>query len=176
MGFYADMTEPRVLDRECYSNVLNDIHSTKPCGIFVIFHGDDSPSLTTATKGAYWQVVSGSEFCHITDNGRCVTDGQGQYGNQESCRVMALRPLSLTTTQYSVEYNYDHLTVGGVRFDNGHGPQGMKLPAGSDLVWKTDGSAVGAGFTVCASPATIGGLVQCLCHSGEIDQTHFSWR
>ena len=169
------MTEPRVLDRECYSNVLKNLHSVRQCGIFVIFHGDDSPSLTTAINGPFWQVVSGSEFCHITDNGRCVTDGQGQYGNQESCRVMALRPLSLTTTQYSVEGD-DYLTVGGVLFDSGYGPQGMKLSAGSELVWTTDGSFVRDGFTVCASATTIGGLVQCLCHCGEIDQTDFSWR
>ena len=169
------MTEPRVLDRECYSNVLNDIHSIQLCGIFVIIHGDNSLSLTTATKGAFWQVVSGSQFCHITDDGRCVTDGEGQYGRGENCRVKALRPLSLTTTQYSVEGEYDYLTVGGVHFDNGYGPQGMKLPAGSELVWKTDGSFVYDGFTVCASAATIGGLIH-LCHSGEIDQTAFSWR
>ena len=88
---------------------------------------------------------------------------------------MALRPLSLTTTQYSVESDYDHLTVGGITFDSDYGPQGMKLAAGSELEWTTDGSIVDAGFTVCASAAIIGGLVQCLCHSGEIDQTHFSW-
>jgi len=162
------MTEPRVLDRECYSNVLNGIHSTKPYGIFVIFHGDDSPSLTTAINGPFWQVVSGSEFCHITDNGRCVTDGEGQYGRGENCRVKALRPLSLTTTQYSVAGD-DYLTVGGVRFNSGYGPQGMKLSAGSELVWTTDGSFVRDGFTVCASAATIGGLVQCLFQSSEID-------
>ena len=156
--------------------VENDIHSIKLCGIFVIFHGDDSPSLTTATNGAFWQVVSGSQFCHITDNGRCVTDGEGKYGSRENCRVKALRSLSLTTTKYSVEDGYDYLTVGGVTFDSGYGPEGMKLSAGSELVWKTDGSFAEDGFTVCASAATIGGLVQCLCCSGEIDRTHFSWR
>ena len=139
--------------------MLNDIHSIRPCGIFVIFHGDNSPSLETSIKGAYWQVVSGSQFCHITFNGRCVTDGEGQYGNRENCRVKALRPLSLTTAQYSVESSYDYLTVGGVKFNSGYGPEGMKLPAGSELVWRTDGSSVRAGFTVCASAATIGGLV-----------------
>ena len=90
--------------------------------------------------------------------------------------MKALRPLSLTTTKYSVEDGYDYLTVGGVTFDSGYGPEGMKLPAGSELVWTTDSNWVEDGFTVCASAATIGGLVQCLCHSGEIDQTHFSWR
>ena len=73
--------------------------------------------------------------------------------------MKALRPLSLTTTQYSVEDEYDYLTVGGVPFDSGHGPQGMKLSAGSELVWTTDSNWVEDGFTVCASPATIGVLV-----------------
>ena len=73
--------------------------------------------------------------------------------------MKALQPLSLATTQYSVESGYDYLTVGGITFDEGYGPQGMKLPAGSDLVWTTDGTLVYDGFTVCASPATIGGWV-----------------
>ena len=151
------MTGLRVLDREYYSNSLNYFHSFRPCSIFVIFHGDDPPSLTTAINGAFWQVISGSQFCQITDDGRCVTDGEGQYGRGENCRVKALRSLSLTTTQYSVELGCDYLTVGGVRFsDSGNGPQGMKLPAGSELVWRTDGSAVSDGFTVCASESTTG--------------------
>ena len=43
-----------------------------------------------------------------------MTDGEGQYGSGESCRVKALRPLVLTTVQYEVETGFDFISVGEV--------------------------------------------------------------
>ena len=49
-----------------------------------------SPSLSDATGDqALWTVLDGGEYCQITEDGRCVTDGEGNYGNDESCTVRA---------------------------------------------------------------------------------------
>ena len=118
-------------------------------------------SRNTEPKGDFWQVVSGARFCEIVDGGRCVSDGEGSYGNRETCTVKALRPLVLTTEQYAVESGYDYLSVNGRAFGGNSGPEGMKLDAGAQLVWRSDGSRAYDGFKVCASAdaETNGGLV-----------------
>ena len=90
-----------------------------------------------------------------------MSDGEGRYGNSETCTVKALRPLVLTTEQYAVESGYDYLSVNGRAFGGNSGPEGMKLDAGAQLVWRSDGSRAYDGFKVCASAdaETNGGLV-----------------
>ena len=114
-----------------------------------------------AIKSSFWQVVSGAKFCEIVDGGRCVSDGEGQYGNGETCRVKALQALVLTTEQYAVGSGNDYLSVSGTALKNDSGPQRMKLDAGAEVVWKSDGSGVSDGFKVCVSEdaETTGGWV-----------------
>ena len=74
-----------------------------------------------------------------------MTDGEGQYGSDENCRVVALRPLVVSTTQYAVEMGFDFLTVGSTEFKGGSGPEGVKLDTGAALVWFSDASGTDEG-------------------------------
>jgi hypothetical protein len=44
----------------------------------------------------FWEVLSGSADCHVSESGACVTDGPEPYGNNERCTVtpLALEQLS----------------------------------------------------------------------------------
>ena len=125
----------------------------------VIFVTRGHTSFSSQLDGALWEVVSGAEFCQIVDGGRCVTDGEGRYGNWETCKVKALEPLILTTEEYDVETGYDFVSVGNTSFDGESGPQGTKLDAGEELVWQSDGGVSAPysyyyhseGFKICAS-------------------------
>ena len=107
--------------------------------------------LEVADTFGFWQIVSGAEFCQIVDGGRCVTDGEGDYGNNENCEVQALRPLVATATEFNTESGYDQLTVAGTAYDGTTGPQGVALDAGAEMVFTSDGSQTGSGYKVCAA-------------------------
>ena len=72
-----------------------------------------------------------------------MSDGAGQYGNDESCRVKALRAVVLTTPQYEVETGFDFITVDGIEFKDVSGPKGMKLAAGGELAESRDSKDAG---------------------------------
>ena len=83
-----------------------------------------------------------------------MTDGAGEYGTRETCRVVALRPFYVYTTQYDVERTssgraYDFLTVNGAEYKYSP-PNGVKMGKGAALQWYSDGSGSGAGWKVCA--------------------------
>ena len=82
-----------------------------------------------------------------------MTDGAGSYGDNERCRVLALRPLSVYTEEYSVEKKYDYLTVNGVQYKNS-GPERVKMVKGAALEWYSDSSGTKAGWKVCAQDTT----------------------
>merc|ERR1719201_1099838 len=105
---------------------------------------------TTAKSTGYWQVVSGAAHCQIVDGGRCVTDGAGNYGNSESCRVIALRPFYVYTKQYQVEKGWDYLTVNGKQYKSNSAPNGVKMGKGAALQWKSDSFGTNPGWKVCA--------------------------
>ena len=75
-----------------------------------------------------------------------MTDGEGQYGSGENCRVVALRPLVVSTRQYAVEMGFDFLTVGSTEFKGLLGPDKVKLDTGAALVWSSDGSGNDEGW------------------------------
>ena len=62
-----------------------------------------------------------------------------------------MQALVLTTDQYAVGSGNDYLSVSGTALKNDSGPQRMKLDAGAEVVWKSDGSGVSDGFKVCVS-------------------------
>merc|ERR1711939_836988 len=103
----------------------------------------------------FWEIVSGSEYCQISDDGLCITDGVGGYGHNENCEIRTLRPLIATATQYHAENNYDFLTVAGVEYRGEDGPHEVQLGQGAQLVWKSDHSVSQDGFTVCATPVPV---------------------
>jgi len=102
----------------------------------------------------FWEIVSGSEYCQISNDGRCITDGVGGYGHNENCEIRTLRPLVATATEYDIEHGYDFLMVAGVKYMGADGPQGLQLDQGAELEWKSDFSVGKGGFTVCATPVS----------------------
>ena len=113
--------------------------------------------VTTATtcptvQSGYWRLIYGSQYCDITDGGRCVTDGVGNYGNNEYCEVEALQTLKMTTEQYDVEEDYDFVTVKGIEYKrtgSSGGPNGVALQAGDKWTWESDWSTHKRGFKIC---------------------------
>ena len=62
-----------------------------------------APPTAPMPTSTYWTILSGEEFCslHTTEGAAgpdCVTDGEGEYGNQESCTIRANVPLFATAT------------------------------------------------------------------------------
>ena len=101
---------------------------------------------------------SGAQYCELSNNGACVTDGAGNYGTNERCIATALRPLTLSTTQWSIKFG-DRLDVnvevGGITLPQsftyaGSGPSNVFMYAGSTIFWYS-GTSTGAGFTVCGT-------------------------
>lgn len=52
--------------------------------------------------------------CYVTSGGTCVTDGVGNHGNNERCSISVLHNTFVSTTYFSTEGGFDHLTVGSV--------------------------------------------------------------
>ena len=140
----------------------------------------ERPKINTVTMattpvpdgGAYWQIVTGSRYCEITDGGRCVTDGEGDYGNNERCEVRALRRLFLTAEQYDVQACCDYLTVNGFVYNNikgGPGPQAVIMNSGDTWLWQSDTAINAQGFKLCACMYVFArmNLLTCACCHGH---------
>ena len=66
--------------------------------------------------GYMWTVTGGSEYCQVTNNGACVTDGIGNHANSEACLVRASQDLYATATEFSTERYYDYIRIGTRRY------------------------------------------------------------
>ena len=108
---------------------------------------------TTAATSDFWQIMSGSSHCEIVDGGRCVTDGSGDYSNNERCKVKALGPLTVTAVQYDVERVHDYVTLNGVRYKGDAGPQEVRMNRGDTWQWRSNWCNTREGFKLCASTA-----------------------
>jgi hypothetical protein len=98
-----------------------------------------------------WSLVSGLG-CEITQGDMCVTDGAGDYGNNEQCTVQALVGMIVSAEAgFSTESGYDYVTIGGTQYSGTSGPVGVAVNAGGTLHWQSDGSVVGSGFTICGA-------------------------
>ena len=75
----------------------------KVCGTSAVSKTIEKES--TNTNSAFWSVLSGEQYREIVDGGRCVTDGGDKYGNNERCRVEALRPFR--SKRHSMHLNAD---------------------------------------------------------------------
>ena len=104
--------------------------------------------MLTTVQGQLWQIISGSRYCQIVDGGRCVTDGVGNYGDNEDCEVEALQTLIMTTEQYSIEIDYDFITVKGYQY-KWRGPNTVRMQAGDKWTWESDSDIQRAGFKIC---------------------------
>ena len=108
-------------------------------------------SMHRTDPDVFWEILSGANHCKIVNGGLCVTDGSGDYGNSEVCRVKALQPLFVTATQFHTEKEHDFVKVNGIKYSNTYGPQRVFMAKGAIWLWQSDGSTSSEGFTLCAS-------------------------
>ena len=106
-------------------------------------------SCAIAHTGAFWEIVSGGEFCHITDGGRCVSDGEGDYENDEYCTIKTLQPFVASATVFNTESGYDFLAIDGRQYHGTYFPQSLEIAQNTQFVWSSDGSVTGTGFKLC---------------------------
>jgi hypothetical protein len=51
---------------------------------------------------------------------------------------------------FQTESGFDWVTIGGTQYQGTAGPQSVAMAAGATIHWRSDASANGAGFTICA--------------------------
>lgn len=81
-----------------------------------------------------------------------MTDGGGDYGNNENCVVEALQDVTLSVGSFNTESYFDRITVNGQRFSGAAGPNGEAMADGETLEWYSDYSITRSGFVICAVP------------------------
>ena len=55
----------------------------------------------------YWTITSGSEYCELSPDGKCVSDGAGNYGTNEACTATAQVDMTLTVKNWNVMAFYN---------------------------------------------------------------------
>lgn len=60
-------------------------------------------SVAASVVSANFVVTAGEDACEITNGGMCVTDGDGNYGNSESCTIRAEVSMTLTVNSFGIE-------------------------------------------------------------------------
>ena len=95
-------------------------------------------ALSRTVHAVPMRVVSGTSYCQLDENG-CVTDGPGDYGDDEDCTVKTNVAGSLTATDFSTEYNVDGVTIGGIQYNGKDGPYRAAIAAGETFSWHSDG-------------------------------------
>ena len=48
-------------------------------------------------------VTYGTSYCSTTNGGTCITDGSGNYGNNERCTITADTAMTLTVIAFNTE-------------------------------------------------------------------------
>ena len=113
-----------------------------------------APTTTAPTNDAFL-VVSGEEFCQLVNDGQCVTDGIGVYGNNEACVIELQRSGWVSSTEFNTQFGYDHVTIDGTQFSGRsyapNGPDGFAVTPSSTIRWTSDESVSLTGWTICFS-------------------------
>jgi hypothetical protein len=107
------------------------------------------PNPPVAPGQLMWTVTSGSEFCHITSDGSCVTDGHNRYDNNEDCTFKAAAQMTITAKNFHVESYYDYLMVGSEKYTGTQGPMNKLVDADTLFRWNADNIVKGDGFEIC---------------------------
>lgn len=115
-----------------------------------------SPPLNDGKAPAF-RIKWGQRKCQLTNNGQCITDGPGNYGNGDSCLVLALRPMTLIVSQFDLESKIggacvDFVKAGNRRYCGTNGPSGLSLQLDDAIRFRADTTVTRPGFTICASP------------------------
>lgn len=91
---------------------------------------------TADGNSPYWEIMTGLKFCEFSARGRCVTDGDGDYGPLEKCSVRAVHPLVMSAVQYDVEERQDYVTVKGeVYRDPIRPPRNVEMDVDDYIYW-----------------------------------------
>lgn len=114
-------------------------------------------------NSSWWRVATGSQYCHLIDEGKCVTDGANDYGHSEDCEVEALQTFQVSTRQFRLRADVsDGVTLAGGWYGRStSGPNGVTVTTGQYLTWFSEAQgdtavASARGFEICAvmpSPA-----------------------
>lgn len=112
-------------------------------------------SAPTFPEGHVFGVSEGGEFCSVSDEGLCVGDIEGNYGNNERCTIQILRETTINLVDFKLEAGYDHLRVctgsSCTSYSGTEGPAGVTLVPGQEIRFETDHSIIDIGWTVCDS-------------------------
>lgn len=112
-----------------------------------------APAMPTAA-GQMWHILTesgnASTFCHLSNNGTCVTDGIGPHDNNEYCTFQAAADLYAHATYFNTEATYDYISINGTRYSGFAGPQNVFMSKGDQMFWRADYSLSMGGFEVCA--------------------------
>ena len=125
------------------------------CAIYYLSTKQPIGLIVMLTTAGFWRIKSGRHYCQILQGGRCVTDGSGNYGNNEYCEVEALKTLKMTTSRYYVADNNDYVTVRGIQYRKygsgrkNQGPNQVTIAAGDTWTWQSDEYGTSTGFTIC---------------------------
>ena len=97
--------------------------------------------------GDLFAIVAGSAHCQTTANaagaaGACVTDGAGNYANNEMCIFRAQQPMYISSTEFSTEPFFDYIMIGNSRLSGTTGVNNVALAEGATFKWSSE----------CASP------------------------
>lgn len=84
----------------------------------------------------------------------CIVEHPGTYGTQELCTFQLNdHPAILQVNTFDVR-DGDRLEIDTTYYTGTAGPQGVQIPVGQKLKWRTNGgsSSVGLGFEICPLP------------------------
>ena len=107
-----------------------------------------TPTIAPTAVGQTLAVTTGRQFCELTPNGTCVTDGSKPYGSDEACTVTALVAGTLTSVGFVTQYG-DRLTVGGRAYQGRTGPFEVVMAPGETFSWSSSSYRHSTGWTVC---------------------------
>ena len=119
-----------------------------------------SPEPPAPPVPALLRLVHGSEYCHLDNVGRCVSNpypwtGNTTNGTNERCTIEALTEVSISAVHFATEEDCDFIKIrtvsGGVSdYSNDVGPQSVVLAEGDTFTWESDSSIARSGFVICA--------------------------
>mmetsp|Transcript_28682 Transcript_28682/g.86098 ORF Transcript_28682/g.86098 Transcript_28682/m.86098 type:complete len:625 (+) Transcript_28682:328-2202(+) len=115
-------------------------------------------SAPTYDPSYHFGVTRGADHCTVSDNGACVGDTEGSYGNNERCTVTVLRQSTLRVIDFSFETGFDFVQIctgnNCNTYTGTEGPQGITVFVGQEIRFSTDHTVVDTGFLLCDNDST----------------------